>query len=138
MTSCAVSDALRWARKALSESHNLTVTDRPDLPRDQWPVWVTDHSAALSLIDQAEAELRGDLAAQLAANEEALQQVLEAQKRPMEASDIALAVHEFVRDCGFNAPPGLIAEGMFIAMQLVGGVTHAARVAGQFSRESRA
>ncbi|WP_374499133.1 hypothetical protein [Zoogloea sp.] len=55
-----------------------------------------------------------------------------------EATDVALEVHEFIRDRGFDAPPGVIAEGLFIAMQLVGGVSHAARIAGQFSRDSRA
>lgn len=49
--------ALERASLALSASHNLTVTDRPDLPRDQWPVYVLDHMAEVELIDQALAAL---------------------------------------------------------------------------------
>ena len=43
---------------ALSASHNLTVTDRPDLPRDQWPVWVLDHTPELALLDQVRDALK--------------------------------------------------------------------------------
>lgn len=45
--------ALKAASLALSASHNLTVTDRPSLPRDQWPVYVLNHLNELKLIDQA-------------------------------------------------------------------------------------
>ena len=48
-----VIDALRRAHLALSVSHNLTVTDRPELPRETWPVWVTDHRAEISALDEA-------------------------------------------------------------------------------------
>lgn len=54
------------------------------------------------------------------------------------SADIALELHEFIRARGFNAHPRSLTEGLFIAMQLVGGIHHAAQVAGQFSRESRA
>ncbi len=54
-----------------------------------------------------------------------------------DATDVALEVHEFIRARGFSAHPGVVAEGLFVAMQLVGGVSHAARIAGQFSRDSR-
>ncbi|WP_164084833.1 hypothetical protein [Pseudazoarcus pumilus] len=47
-----VINALRRAHLALSASHNLTVTDRPDLPRKDWPVWVTDHRAELAAIEE--------------------------------------------------------------------------------------
>lgn len=46
-------EVLTRASLALSASHNLTVTDRPDLPRGQWPVYVLDHRAELDLIDRA-------------------------------------------------------------------------------------
>lgn len=45
-------DALTRVALALSASHHLTVTDRPDLPREQWPVWVLDHAPELALLDQ--------------------------------------------------------------------------------------
>lgn len=45
--------ALKSASLALSASHNLTATDRADLPRDQWQVYVLDHSAEIALIDAA-------------------------------------------------------------------------------------
>lgn len=60
--------ALESASLALSASHNLTVTDRPDLPRDQWPVYVLDHLAELDLIDQALAALDAASALVTAAN----------------------------------------------------------------------
>ena len=44
--------ALTRIALALSASHHLTVTDRPELPRDQWPVWVLDHRPELELLDQ--------------------------------------------------------------------------------------
>jgi hypothetical protein len=40
--------ALRAADLALSASHNLTATDRADLPRADWPVFVLDHRAELA------------------------------------------------------------------------------------------
>lgn len=49
----ALIKALKAASLALSASHNLTVTDRADLPRDQWPVYVLDHLVEIKLIDQA-------------------------------------------------------------------------------------
>lgn len=45
--------ALKAASLALSASHNLAVSDRPDLPRDQWPVYVLDHRDELDMIDLA-------------------------------------------------------------------------------------
>lgn len=45
--------ALKSAGLALSASHNLTATDRADLPRDQWPVYVLDHGAQIALVDAA-------------------------------------------------------------------------------------
>lgn len=64
----AVKNALEQASLALSASHNLTVTDRPDLPRDQWPVYVLDHLAELDLIDQALAVLDAESALVTPAN----------------------------------------------------------------------
>lgn len=55
-----VIDALRRAHLALSASHNLTVTDRPDLPRHEWPVWVTDHRGELAALDEAAEILSSD------------------------------------------------------------------------------
>lgn len=52
-----VREALAKASLALSASHNLTVTDRSDLPRDQWPFYVLDHLTEVDLIDQALSEL---------------------------------------------------------------------------------
>lgn len=63
-----VREALQAASLALSASHNLTVTDRPGLPRDQWPVYVLDHLAELDLIDLALLELKGESALVPAAN----------------------------------------------------------------------
>lgn len=45
-------DALIRVSLALSASHHLAVTDRPDLPREQWPVWVLDHAPELALLDR--------------------------------------------------------------------------------------
>jgi hypothetical protein len=45
--------ALQAASLALSASHNLTVTDRSNLPRAEWPVYVLDHGHELALIDAA-------------------------------------------------------------------------------------
>lgn len=50
--------ALYVAGLALSASHNLHVTDRPDLPREQWPVYVLDHDAELRAILRADRALR--------------------------------------------------------------------------------
>ncbi len=44
----AVLQALLAADLALSASHNLTATDRADLPRTDWPVFVLDHRAGLA------------------------------------------------------------------------------------------
>jgi hypothetical protein len=44
--------ALQAASLALSASHNLTVTDRSDLPRDEWPTYRLDHAAEIALIDE--------------------------------------------------------------------------------------
>lgn len=55
-----VIEALDRASLALSASHNLTVTDRPDLPRDQWPVWVLDNAEALEAIETARRALGMD------------------------------------------------------------------------------
>ena len=52
-TMMQIIEALDRASLALSASHNLTVTDRPDLPRDQWPVWVLDHRRELDALDRA-------------------------------------------------------------------------------------
>jgi len=52
MSKCVL-EALRRVHLALSASHNLTVTDRPDLPRSEWPVWVTDHAAEIKALDDA-------------------------------------------------------------------------------------
>lgn len=52
-TAQSLRTALEAASLALSASHNLTVTDRSDLPRAEWPVYVTDHRAELALIDGA-------------------------------------------------------------------------------------
>lgn len=43
--------ALTSASLALSASHNLTVTDRASLPREQWPIYVLDHLREIVLID---------------------------------------------------------------------------------------
>lgn len=48
-----LASALKQASLALSASHGLTVTDRSDLPRDQWPVYVLNHTNELALIDAA-------------------------------------------------------------------------------------
>lgn len=45
--------ALKSAGLALSASHNLTVTDRADLPRDRWTVYVLDHGAEIARVDAA-------------------------------------------------------------------------------------
>ena len=45
--------AFQSASLALSTCHNLTVTDRSDLPRDEWPIYVLNHKRELALIDEA-------------------------------------------------------------------------------------
>lgn len=57
MDASLVCRALQAASLALSASHNLTVTDRADLPRSQWPVYVLDHQAELALIEQAQRDI---------------------------------------------------------------------------------
>jgi len=54
-------EALTAAAIALSASHNLTVTDRSDLPRQDWPVYVLDHLRELLLIERVLAALNADI-----------------------------------------------------------------------------
>lgn len=51
-SSSSLDQALTRIALALSASHHLTVTDRPELPREQWPIWVLDHQPELALLDQ--------------------------------------------------------------------------------------
>ena len=53
MNTQAIITALKAASLALSASHNVTVTDRSDLPRDQWPIYILDHTKEGNLIDKA-------------------------------------------------------------------------------------
>ncbi|MCD6674875.1 MAG: hypothetical protein LT106_18735 [Burkholderiaceae bacterium] len=57
-----ICDALLRASLALSASNGLHVTDRPDLPRGQRPVYMLDHSGELAAIDRAAQFVRGGCA----------------------------------------------------------------------------
>lgn len=52
---------LEMTSKALSASHNLTVTDRPDLPLEEQPFYVLDHMNETNAIGELLLSL-GDLA----------------------------------------------------------------------------
>jgi len=45
--------ALQHARLALAACNHCITTDRPDLPRSEWPVWTINHEAEIALIDSA-------------------------------------------------------------------------------------
>lgn len=45
-----IATTLKAVHLALVSSHNLTVTDRPDLPREEWPVYVLDHFAEIRAV----------------------------------------------------------------------------------------
>jgi hypothetical protein len=52
-----ISQALKAAQYALISSHNLTATDKSELPRDKWPVFNINNESEIALIEKALAYL---------------------------------------------------------------------------------